>query len=132
MVLTSEKKSKIPTTGYFCDSLTQSGAELKSWDVCIVAKSQLASVILSAHKYPSILCPTQNTTEIDVLNMDDEWLSLLLIYKMFRLESYLQPDSRGSWVDSKPSMYINIQQIFFFIACAYNYTPSRRVKSVFY
>ncbi len=87
MVLTSEKKSKIPTTGYFCDPLTQAGAELKSWDVCIVAESQLASVILSAHKHVSILCPTQNTpqafrnhamyclviqkTEIDVLNMDN-------------------------------------------------------------
>lgn len=63
MVLTSEEKSKIPTTGYLCDPLTQAGAELKSWDVCIVAKSQLASVILSAHKYLSILCPTQNTPQ---------------------------------------------------------------------
>lgn len=63
MVLTAEKKSKVPTTGYFCDSLFQSGAELKSWDVCHMAKSQLASVILSTHKYLSILCQTHDKTQ---------------------------------------------------------------------
>lgn len=30
MVLTSEKKSKVPTTGYICDPLGHAGAELKS------------------------------------------------------------------------------------------------------
>lgn len=30
MMLTSEQKSKIPTTGYICDPLIQAGAEPKS------------------------------------------------------------------------------------------------------
>lgn len=64
MVLTSEKQREIPTTGYFCDSLTQAVAQLESGHVCTVAKSQLASVILSAHKRLSILCPTQNTPQV--------------------------------------------------------------------
>lgn len=63
MVLTIDKKSEVPTTGYFCDSLAQSGAELKSRDVCLMAKSQLASVILSTHKYLSILCQTHDKTQ---------------------------------------------------------------------
>lgn len=63
MVLTIEKKSKVPTTGYCCDSLGQSRAELKSWDICLMAKSQLASVILSAHKYLSVLCQTRDKTQ---------------------------------------------------------------------
>lgn len=50
-----EKKSKIPTAGYFCDPLTRARTELKSCNIGTVAKSQLASVILSTHKHLSIL-----------------------------------------------------------------------------
>lgn len=59
MVLTSEKQSKIPSTGYICNCVSQAGAALKSWHVCEVAKSQLSSVILSTHKYLSILYTQQ-------------------------------------------------------------------------